>query len=48
MNANNLQNVLMCTCLFQAKEHEIESKKAMKRLLQGTITVGKMEEKLKV
>ncbi|XP_060586840.1 centrosomal protein of 89 kDa-like isoform X2 [Ruditapes philippinarum] len=31
-----------------AKEHEIESKKAMKRLLQGTITVGKMEEKLKL
>ncbi|XP_053400959.1 centrosomal protein of 89 kDa-like isoform X2 [Mercenaria mercenaria] len=31
-----------------AKEHEIESKKAMKKLLHGNITVGKMEEKLKL
>jgi len=34
-------------CL-QAKEHELETKKAMKKLLQGNLTVGKMEEKLKV
>ena len=34
--------------LFQAKEHEIETKKAMKKLLHGNLTVGKMEEKLKV
>ncbi|XP_052286306.1 centrosomal protein of 89 kDa-like isoform X4 [Dreissena polymorpha] len=31
-----------------AKEHEIETKKAMKKLLQGSLTVGKMEEKLKL
>lgn len=31
-----------------AKEHEMESKKALKKLLQGSITVGKMEEKLKL
>lgn len=31
-----------------AKEHEVETKKALKRLLQGNLTVGKMEEKLKL
>ncbi|KAL4234384.1 cilium assembly [Mactra antiquata] len=31
-----------------AKEHEIESKRVMKKLLHGNITVGKMEEKLKL
>ncbi|XP_052816881.1 centrosomal protein of 89 kDa-like isoform X2 [Mya arenaria] len=31
-----------------AKEHELETKKAMKKLMQGNLTVGKMEEKLKL
>ena len=39
---------ILKSCFKQAEEQAVEAKKAMKKFLLGSMTVGKMEEKLKV
>lgn len=46
--------LMLCLCfmskykLLQAKEQEVETKKAVNKMVQGNATKGKVEEKLKV